>query len=474
MKKIFTILMLSSLILTFGSISAVPVKAQGFGITWNASFQVLNLSDTQEATINIFYYNQDGTLATMESGFSNPVADTVAAGRSNTYYPVHAASGFNGSVAIQSSVDVAVISNLVAGTPQAGLGSYVGFKQGDSKLSFPLVMKGNSSNTTTFNVQNTGGTEAGITIEFTPEAGSTYANISDVTDTIQPGAAQTYDLSQMTEFSAISKWVGSATVTVDDTVNDSIAGVATTVNTKNADAYQLLTYNGFTSGSSTVVLPLIQENNNGNRTSINCQNIDPATTTDVTVTYTPGTGYGAKSSENAADVPSNGMAVFLQDYQGATSWVGSATVTANPAVPLVCVVNQQKPLIGTASAYEGFDPGAATDKVVVPLVQSRNGSASSGWVYTSINIATADGNSHPVSCDFSPAPGFNDPTDASGSGASVVFLQNDVYGNGDKFIGGAICTTGDGSDIFAIVNQTRQGTPQTPRDVLSTYDAFNQ
>jgi hypothetical protein len=350
----------------------------------------------------------------------------------------------------------------------------VGFKQGNSTLSFPLVMKGNSNNTTTFNVQNTGGTEAEITIAFTPEAGSSYSTIPNVVDTIQAGAAHTYDLSQMSQFSGISKWVGSATVTVSDTTNDSIAGVATTVNTKNADAYQLLTYNGFTSGSSTVVLPLIQENNSGNRTSINCQNIDPATSTDVTVTYTPGTGYGSKASETAPSVPSNGMAVFLQDYQGTTGWVGSATVTSDPAVPLVCVVNQQKPAAGTASAYEGFDPGAATDEVVVPLVQSRNGSASSGWVYTSINIATADGNSHSVTCDFSPAPGFTDPTDATGSGASVVFLQNDIYGTGDKFIGGAVCSTSDGSSIFAIVNQTRQSTPVIPRDVLSTYDAFNQ
>jgi hypothetical protein len=354
------------------------------------------------------------------------------------------------------------------------LGSYVGFKQGNQDLFFPLVMKGNADNTTTFNVQNTGATEVEITIDFTIEAGSAYTPIGDVTDTIPMGAAHTYDLSQMAEFSGITKWVGSATVSVTDTANDSIAGVATTVNQRYPNAYQLLTYNGFTGGSDTVNLPLIQENNNGNRTSVNCQNIDSTTATTVTVTYTPeaGQGYGAKAAETATDVPANGVAVFLQTYQGTDTWVGSAEVTSDPAVPLVCVVNQQRPAIGTGAAYEGFDPAEASDTVVLPLIQSRNGNAANGWIYTSINLATADGMSHPVTCDFRPSPGFTDPSDASGSGASVVFLQNDIYGNGDKYIGGAVCSTTDGAGLFAIVNQTRQNTPVTPRDVLSAYDGF--
>jgi hypothetical protein len=108
------------------------------------------------------------------------------------------------------------------------------------------------------------------------------------------------------------------------------------------------------------------------------------------------------------------------------------------------------------------------------LIQSRNGNSANGWIYTSINLATADGASHDITCDFKPAPGFTDPSDVSGSGASVVFLQNDVYGTGDKFIGGATCSTTDGTGLFAIINQTRQNTPVTPRDVLSAYDGFNE
>lgn len=469
MKRVLGVLIIVSALLAAQVIASLHLRtyAQGFGVSWDSSIQVLNLSDTEAAQINITYYNQAGSTATS-------VNDTVQPGQSNTYFPIHASEGFNGSVVISSDREVVVVSNLVVNTTQKGLGSYVGFRQGAPTIYFPLVMKGNAYNTTTFNVQNTGSTSADITIVFTPEAGSSYPSVSNVQDTIQPGIAKTYDLSTMSQFSNITKWVGSATVSVADPANDSIAGVATTVNYRYSSAYQLYTYNAFSSGSTTVVLPLIQENNNGNRTSVNCQNISSTSSATVTVSYIPESGYGSKPAETKANVPPNGVAVFLQDYQGTTKWVGSARVTSDPAVPLVCVVNQQRPAYGTGSSYEGFDPDSATDTVVLPLIQSRNGRPSTGWVYTSINLATADGSSHQITCDFKPAPGFTDPISVTKTGASVVFLQNDVYGDGAKFIGGAVCSTSDGTGLFAIVNQTRQATPVFPRDTLATYDGFNR
>ena len=214
----------------------------------------------------------------MGAGKSNPVHDSVAYKQSNTYYPVDAATGFNGSVVISSDEPVAVISNLIVNTPAKGLGSYVGFSEGASSIYFPLVMKGNATNTTMLAVQNAGGDAASITVHFVPEAGSSYPAIADITDTIAVGASHTYDLAARAEFASVTKWVGSATVSVTDTANDRIVGVANTVNVKYPDAYQLFTYNAFAGGSNEVVLPLIQENNSGNRTSVNCQNIGAGNT----------------------------------------------------------------------------------------------------------------------------------------------------------------------------------------------------
>lgn len=466
MKKGFAVLLALVLAFSLVGFNAPNAYAQGFGVSWDSSFQVLNLGDVN-ADIDIYYYNPDGTLAI------DPVADVVNVGESNTYFPVHAPDGFNGSVVVSSSQPIAVISNLVINTPAKGLGSYVAFPNGAATIFFPLVMKGNPTptrSTTTFNVQNTGADEVDITVDFTPEAGSTYVEVPDITATIPMGAAATFDLYAMDEFAAIDKWVGSVTVMVGDAVNDSIAGVATTVDLRYATAYQLGTYNAFVKGSDTVVLPLIQEANNGNRTSVNCQNLSQTETVTVTVDYIPETGYAAKASETLADVPPNGVAVFLQQPSGVPTWVGAATVTSDPAAPLACVVNQQRADRARLSSYEGFDPADATMTVELPLIQSRNGS---GLVYTSINLATEDGAAHDVVCDFKPAPGYTDPPDATGNGASVIFINNDLFGDGaTSFVGGATCTSDVG--LFAIVNQTRAVPGATLRDILSTYDGFNR
>jgi hypothetical protein len=111
------------------------------------------------------------------------------------------------------------------------------------------------------------------------------------------------------------------------------------------------------------------------------------------------------------------------------------------------------------------------------LIQSRNGSAARGYVYTSINLATADGLAHNITCAFNPAPGFTTPVDATATDvAATVFLQNDVYGDGSKYLGGATCTVTDDSSVglFAIVNHNRASSPYAVRDVLSSYDGFNQ
>jgi len=476
MKKVILICLTLILVFSLAAFQKPQMTyAQGFGVSWESSFQVQNLGNA-DASILMYYYDQDGSLATMDtdpgtgSAYANPDSDTVAAGASNSYYPIHAAAGFDGSVVVSSSEPIAVISNVVVKTTRAGYGSYVGFTQGASTIFFPIIMKGNGNNTTTFNVQNTGSTEAQITITFTGEPGKGYTAITPKVDTLAVGAAGTYNLNNLTEFSGVTKWVGSATVTVTDTANDSVAGVANTINYANGAAYQLATYNAFTGGSTTVVMPLVMESNSGYRTSLNCQNIDQTTTADITVTYTPETGINPKANSLAEDVAPNGVAVFLLAESGTSKFVGSATATSNPAVPLVCIVNETGGALGQISAYEGFnpDPAIITDNVVLPLIQSRN----SNW-YTSINLATGDGASHTITCDFSPGSGFSDPPNQSGTGASVVLLQNDIYGTGQKFVGGATCTVDSaGAGLIAIVNQVNS-TPQVA-DTLTTYDGFNQ
>src|SRR5579859_3689412 len=334
--------LLSALLLGPLSASAQTTPSQ------SSSFQVQNLSSTTAANIQISFYNQDGSLASMDTGFSNPQADTVAAGGSNTYFgtTLHVASGFNGSVVISSDQQIAVVSNLIIATTAAALDSYAGFNSGGTAITFPQLQHLNSGNNSTFNVQNTSSTAVTVNITFTPQPGGGYPSVPAINGkTIAPGAALT--ISQGPEagspFASVSKWVGSALVSVQTPSDGSgtIAGVANIINSSNAAAYRLTTYDAFTSGATTVLAPLIQEANNNNRTSLNCANLDPSQTVTINVSYSPAAGISTtKASQSVANVVPNGLAVFLQQSSGVAKFVGSATVTATPSVPLACVVNQ--------------------------------------------------------------------------------------------------------------------------------------
>ena len=91
-----------ALVLAFSLVTASAQEDVSQGVTevtaavsFESSFQVLNLSTIVDkaAGIDMYYYNQDGSLATMVAGKSNPVHDSVAYKQSNTYYPVDAAYG---------------------------------------------------------------------------------------------------------------------------------------------------------------------------------------------------------------------------------------------------------------------------------------------------------------------------------------------------------------------------------------------
>ncbi len=462
------------------------VAAQGIGarhvyaqtVSMASTFQVLNLSKTNVASIQVTYYDQNGNLAPMATGYVNPDNDTVQPGQSNTYNPIRAASGFNGSVVISSGEQIAVVSNLTVNTTAIGLGSYVGVAAGSPKLYFPVLQRSNNSNNSTFNVQNTtSGADVTIQINFVGQPGKGFSTIAPVSKTIKPGAANTFNLATMTEFASAGKWIGSATVTVTAPAGGTVAGVANTIRSSNAAAYELQTYNAFGSGSTTVIAPLVQENNNLNSSTINCQNLDPTTTTTITANYTPGPGFPAKAAESAPGIVPNGGATFFQlvtTNNVPPRFIGSATITSSPAVPLACVINQARRVSGRTSSYEGFDPSKATSTVVIPLVQSRNGNATNGYVSSTINVSTVDGSSTTFKVDYQPAPGFADPADViTAPGSSATPSQVDVFGTGARFIGGAIVTSLDGKPIVAIVNQGRSGGPYPVRDTLSTYDAFN-
>ena len=432
-----------------------------------SSINVLNLG-ANDADTYIYYYDQSGALVPLPGGLTNPVHDVIPVGQAHAYFP-HTSDGFNGSVVIESTEPIAVVSNILYLGPTQVQSSWNGFEQGASPLLFPLLMKGNNSNDSTFNVQNTTSASVHISIQFTPEPGMGYAVIPLVEDDIPAWAAHTYDLRVMSQFASIAKWVGSAKVTVVGA--GAVAGVAQQLDSlRNAAA----AYDAFVAGSPIVDMPLVMKYNGTGSdaskmlTSVNCQNLGIGPT-DITINYVPEAGYPALAPETKTGIAENGTAVFIQYLQ--PKWVGAAQVTNSAGNNLACVGNQTNYGGYYLSTYEGFDAAMATNVAIAPLVQYQP--QTTGNVYTSLNIKNLSTTTATnVTIDFKPQLGSPDVTIAPlpiAAGAVGVYIFYAPLGVGTSLVGGAEVSSDNGVALAVVVNQAKLN---YAADFYSSYDGF--
>ena len=454
--------------------------------TYRTGFQIQNLSGTEPAAITITYYNPDGTLYTS-------VKDTIFANASKTYYPIHTSlefarvdetipysnipvgsfslffplqvsADFEGSLIITSNQPLAGITNILGDGLEFGA-SYEGFTTGSETVNLPLIMKGGGSGFHTwFTVQNTGSSPTNVTIAY---AGT---NCNDTILSLQPGAAARID--QTINFCLPPAHVGSATATADP-------GGAIVATVLEVGPDTLFAYNGFTSGSLNPALPLINFTCSGFITGVQLQN-SGTSPTDVTLNYTPVSGFGTACSETKTVNPGQSETfalyafIFPNDPNPGIDncslghcFVGGATVTQSGSEPLAAISNQLNIATATGAAYNAFDPATASDTVVMPLIMDRN---TDFW--TGFNIQNVGENVVAITCNFVQANGSNHTTLTSpelGPGEAWNHLQLNQLGEG--WVGSATCTGGADSHLLAIVNELQTG---APGDQFFAYTAFNQ
>lgn len=445
MKKLSIIIILTLV----ASLFVLPASAQG--ITWTTGFQVQNLGSA-DATVLIHYYNQDGTEPI------SAVADTIPALGSKTYYPVHAADGFNGSVVVESDQPVVAIANTLGNNPQYAASSE-SFSAGATSVKLPLIMRGNSGYYTWFNVQNASSTDASVSVEYIP--GSSGSAHTEGPVVIKPGASHSFDQHDLTALG--TTFVGSAVVSSDQPIVATVMQVGETY--KN-----MMGYNGFAGGSDTVSLPLVMANNNGFYTAFQVQNIGTSST-GITVSYGSNIGGTFAPTDETATLAANESMTFFQNSGqfASDTYIGSATITSG-GEPIVAIVNQVKMtgvVLGTA--YNGFDPTAATEKVSAPLVMANN----SGY-YTGIQVMNVGGAPTDITVTYGPnlagafAPAQELATLAPGD--SYNSIQNLGAWTGQTYVGSMTVEASAGGTIVMIVNQIW---PAAPGDQFMTYDGFN-
>jgi hypothetical protein len=457
MKKVSTFILVVAMLLLYATTAtATPAS-------YNSGFQVQNLSTSSAATITMSFY-------ALNNGSATTVNDTIAAGSSNTYFPldgsgtVELPAGFSGSAVISSDQPVAAIANLIGDAFTAGA-SYGSFSGGSETVSLPLIAKGQvSTYDTFFNVQNVGSGTADITVAYAGTACTETANA------VPAGAAVRFD--QATNSCLANGHVGAASVTAG-TGQEIVATVVET--TRNNTG--LYAYNGFVSSAPELVIPLVQFNNVGFHSGVQIQNVGAAST-DVTVTYMPAGGIGTECTETGtiAAGASGTFGLFAFSLTGGSNtdtctdgerFVGSASVTTNSGnEPLVAIINQTN-FTNFASSYNGFNPANATASLSMPLLMDRN----FGY-YTGFNLQNVGSGSANVTCTYSTASNGGDIADtnytlAAGEAANALQLNQASQAT---YVGSASCTS-DGEPIIAVVNELGSGTTV---DLLFTYEAFNQ
>jgi hypothetical protein len=437
---------LTRLLLILGLLVVVlgfsPQSAQAGAFTYTSGFQVQNLDNTA-ASIQINFYNQDGTQPP-----GMPVSDSISSLGSKTYFPLNQVpTGFNGSVVITSTTQVAAVSN-VHGNNYSANASYVAFNNGSTEVLIPLLMKNNSGYNTWFNVQNTGAVDAVVDVA--------YSDGTTAQKTVKPFASQTFD--QALESHTLA--VFSAKVT-------SAQPVAVTVIEENN--VMMFAYNGFLGSSTNPVIPLVNANNSGFTTGVQIQNAG-ASSTSVTVSYTPSSA-GSACTETQSISAGQSKTFTLGAFTSGTNstcaagakFIGSAQVTSNSnSQPLVAVVNQH--IIGTnGEAYGAFNPADASDVVVLPLIMDRN----SGY-WTGFNVMNVGSSSISVTCNFTNTSYKVGPVTLA-AGAALTDLQNGKIASG--YVGSATCKASNSADkIIAVVNELG---PNGTLDQLLVYEGIS-
>jgi len=476
MKKTIHILLALAFVLAF--FGATTAKAQG-GLTYSSGVQIANLEGTA-ADITLIYYSQETGLEVAR------VDDTIAANSSKTYFPLSGVDdGFNGSMVIESTTQVAAIANLITtdgsyGAATTGFGS----NEISTDFSLPLVMCNNSGFNTFFNIQNAGTDDATVEIEYLPGSNGKSGVTESVT--LKPGAAKTFDQTEGSDTKdcadlkdASGRFIGGAQITSDQPV------VASVMQLNTGSFKILMGYNGFATGSPEISLPLVMANNSGFYTGIQIQNVG-ASNTNVTVDYAANTaGSFNPSNDTCNNLGPGDSCTFIQASGKWTGkYNGAAKITNSTDQNLVAIVNQVSPGGGGfgpfGTAYEGFDPAASTSNISTPLVMANN----SGY-YTGIQVQNVgDSACADITIDYGPnvAPGgtfnpVNEVFDLT-AGTSKTIIQDSIPskngGNNDwtgkKYIGSAQITAPEGCSIVAIVNEVAISSG----DKFFTYDGFNK
>ncbi len=265
------------------------------------------------------------------NAFTTP-AQTIAPGASAIFdQSTQAELGnlFVGSAIVTGNQPLAVVVNQTGTGALKQLLAYSGFASGSNNVILPLVQQANAGFNTGISVQNSGTTDATVTVTYGPNLVPGGSALANDTATLQPGRSAVFLKS------GADRYVGSATVTTG--AGQEVVVVVNQFSSRSGTAYE-----GLNNAAATdkVSLPLLMARNGGFDTGVQCRHLGSGAV-NITLTYTPNTVPGSTFNPPSVtqSVPA-GTPFNVQQGLFSERYVGSGIVTTSPATPVVCIVNQ--------------------------------------------------------------------------------------------------------------------------------------
>ncbi len=362
-----------------------------------------------------------------------------------------ASAPWAGSVTITSDRDVVAV-----GRPHIGgtVASYDAFPSAGLTSYLPMLFKHafGGAYDSAFYIQDTDPVNpAHVAINFYDNGGN--LSCGPISDVIAPSAAKGYWVPS--ETCLPTGWVGGAVVT-------SVDSPIVTVGRPHVGT-EVMTYDGFTSGTLTAYLPMLFKDAFGGSydAAFYVQNVDPSGTAHATVKYYDSVGTLICTKPAAAIGPLSTMGIWVPSESCLPiGWVGAAVVTSSD-YPIVAV---GRPHIGTkVTAYDGFSAGTLASYVPMLFKGAFGGSYDAALYVQNLDPT----NSAHVTVKYYNSAGTlscTKPVDIIAPLASHGYWLPNESCLPNGWVGGAVITSSDS----AIVAMARPHVgPQ-----VTTYDGF--
>jgi len=442
-------------ILTFVGTALASGAPPGSG--WWSGEQIQNVSSST-ADVMVTAYDSSNPSNTYTTSKS------LNSGSSATFLPsdfTGLPAGFMGSAVVSSNQEIRAIVNVtnrLAGDlgVSGGLAAaqYQGMNAGDTTLNFPLAKNDYYNKTTTFYIQNAGGSAATAEVTFLAGASS----YSYTTPSIQPGAMVAVSPADAGMSSGNTSGLGSMQVTS----TQALAGVVLEHFTSQNPATLLQATRGFTTSNADnkVFAPIIKNSYYNRFTGLQVQNANTSGNIDITVTYKAIDGCSGSYTDSATGVQPGKSHTFVH-LSGSTNLPSNCLAAATVDVTggnVVAIVNESfiPGYSGTqeSTTYSALPDVDATTKVSVPLFKEYSYGKWTGLQVQNVGSATATN----VVLTFSGPTGSyvsNPLTIAAGAGLTFVDvrLKPASFWNGTAMTPTALgCDSGgcDGNGVFGV------------------------